>query len=126
MKHKVTQLEGKNEPINFSYSVLGNYFIELELGNYQAEEASRESDTQSELLHFSRTDNIDCNIFNLVSNLESNTNPIDLEDRFWLLYFDGSKTQEGSGAGCVLIDPNKKKQFLSCRLEFECTNNTAK
>ena len=24
MKHTVTQLEGKNEPINFSYSVLGN------------------------------------------------------------------------------------------------------
>ena len=37
MKYNVTQLEGKNEPVN---SVLGNYFIELELGNYQAEEAS--------------------------------------------------------------------------------------
>ena len=37
MKHNVTQLEGKNEPVN---SVLGNYFIELELGNYQEEEAS--------------------------------------------------------------------------------------
>ena len=33
---------------------------------------------------------------------------------------------EGSGAGCVLIDPKKNKHFLSCRLEFECTNNTAK
>ena len=29
MKHNVTQLEGKNEPINFSSSVLGNYFIEI-------------------------------------------------------------------------------------------------
>ena len=28
------------------------------------------------------------------------------------------------GAGCVLIDPEKNKHFLSCRLEFECTNNT--
>ena len=37
MKHNVTQLEGKNEPVN---SVLGNYFIELELGNYQGEEVS--------------------------------------------------------------------------------------
>ena len=34
MKHNVTQLEGKNEPVN---SVLGNYFIELEPGNYQVE-----------------------------------------------------------------------------------------
>ena len=38
-------------------------------------------------------------------------------------FFDGSKTLEGSGAGCVLIDPKKNKHFLSCRLEFECTNN---
>ena len=30
MKHNVTQLEGKNEPMNF---VLGNYLIELEPGN---------------------------------------------------------------------------------------------
>ena len=32
---------------------------------------------------------------------------------------------ERSGAGCVLIDPKKNKHFLSCRLEFECTNNIA-
>ena len=44
---------------------------------------------------------------------------------FWILYFDDSKTLEGSGASCVLIDPEKNKYFLSCRLEFECTNNTA-
>ena len=43
MKYNVTQLEGKNEPMN---SVLGNYFIELEPGNYQAEEASSIPDTQ--------------------------------------------------------------------------------
>jgi ribonuclease HI len=43
----------------------------------------------------------------------------------WILYFDGSKSQEGSGAGCILIDPKGKRYFLSCRLEFECTNNTA-
>ena len=50
MKHNVTQLEGKNEPVNFSHSVLCNYFMLLELGNYQAEEANDESDTQFELL----------------------------------------------------------------------------
>ena len=42
---------------------------------------------------------------------------------FWTLFFDGSKTLEGSGASYVLIDPKKNKHFLSCRLEFECTNN---
>ena len=92
MKHNVTQREGENEPVNFSHSVLGKYFIEFELRNYQAKEASDESDTQSELLQFLWTDKIDCNIVNLVSNLESSTNSVELEYKFWLLYFDGSKT----------------------------------
>ena len=42
------------------------------------------------------------------------------------MYFDGSKTQEGSGVSCVLIDLENNKQFISCRLEFECTNNIVK
>ena len=124
MKHIVTQLEGKNEPMYFSPSVLGNYFIEIEPGNYQAKESNSESDTQSEFLQFSWTDNIDCNIVNLASNLESNTSYVQFEDKFWLLYFDGSKTQEGSGSICVLVDRKKNKHFISCMLELKCTNNT--
>ena len=42
MKYNVTQLNEKNVPVD---SVLGNYFLELEPGNYQAEEASDTSDT---------------------------------------------------------------------------------
>ena len=45
MKYNVTQLDEKNIPVE---SVLGNYFLELEPGNYQAEEASDISDTQPE------------------------------------------------------------------------------
>ena len=41
MKYNVFQFEGKNELVD---SVLGNYFIELELGNYQEEEANDTSD----------------------------------------------------------------------------------
>ena len=63
MKYNVTQLEGKNEPVN---SVLGNYFIELEPGNYQAEEASSTPDTQPDLLRFSWADEIDCIIIDVV------------------------------------------------------------
>ena len=47
-------------------SVLGNYFIELELGNYQAEEASGTPDTQLDLLRFSWADEIDCKIVDLL------------------------------------------------------------
>ena len=73
MKYNVTWLEGKNEPVNFSHSILGNCFLELEPGNYQAEEANSELDEQSDLLHFSWTDNIDCNIVNLIFVSENRT-----------------------------------------------------
>jgi ribonuclease HI len=40
------------------------------------------------------------------------------------LYFDISKSKEGAGVGCVLIDPTGNKTFIACWLEFEFTNNT--
>ena len=46
--------------------MLGNHFIELEPGNYQAEEASSIPDTQPDLLRFSRADEIDCKIIDVV------------------------------------------------------------
>ena len=66
MKHNVTQLEGKNEPVN---SLLGNYFMELEPGNYQAEEASGTLDTQPDPLRFSRADEFHYKIVDLVSDI---------------------------------------------------------
>ena len=69
------------------------------------EEANSDSDEQSDLLQFLRTNNIDCNIVNLVYVSENRTSALEVENQFWLLYFDGLKNQEGSGAGCVLIDP---------------------
>ena len=95
--------------------------VELEPGNYQAEEASNTSNAQPDLLRFSQADEIDCKIVNLAVEVDSHTVVSD----FWTLFFYGSKTLEGSGAVCVLIDPKNNKHFLSCRLEFECTNNTA-
>ena len=66
MKHNVTQLEGKNEPV---ISMLGNYLIELEPRNYQAKESSSTSDTQPDLLRFSRADEFDCKIGVSVSDI---------------------------------------------------------
>ena len=63
MKNNVTQLEGKNEPVN---SVLENYFIEIEPRNYQAEEANNIFDTRPDLLRFSRANDIDCKIVDVV------------------------------------------------------------
>ena len=121
MKHNVTQLEGNNEPVN---CVLGNYFLELELGNYKAEEASNTSDIQPNLLQFLRDGKIDCNIVELVSYVVSSSNAVGVE-KFWILYFYGSKNLEGLGNGYGLMDPKKNNKYLlSYRLEFECTNNT--
>ena len=63
MKHNVTQLEEKNEPVNFE---LGNYLIELEPGNYQAKEASSTPGTLLDLLRFSQADKIDCKIVDVI------------------------------------------------------------
>ena len=106
MKHNVTQLEGKNETVNF---VLGNYFFELELGNYKAEEANNTSDIQPDLLQFSWADKIDCNIVELVLDVVSSSNLVGIEN-FWILHFDDSKTMEGSGDGYFLINPEKKRK----------------
>ena len=77
MKHNVTRLEGKNES---TISVLGNYLIELELGNYQAKEASSTPNTQPDLLRFSRIDEIGCKIVDLVSNIVFNSRPVELDN----------------------------------------------
>ena len=76
---------------------MANYFIEIEPRNYQAEEANREPVIQSELLNFSRTDNIDCNIVNLATNTGDDTNQLELDDRFWFLYFMVLKPKRDQG-----------------------------
>ena len=89
------------------------------------EEANSTSDAQPDLLWFSQADEIDYKIVELAIDVDVNSHTVVVSD-FWTLFFDGSKTLEGSGAGHVLIDPKKNKHFLSCRLEFECTNNPIK
>ena len=83
--------------MNFSSSVLGNQFLELELENHQAKQVSHESDTQFELRQFSRVDDIDCNIVELVTDVGEATNSVDLEDMFWILYFHVECTNNTSG-----------------------------
>ena len=53
------------------------------------------------------------------------SNQIPKQYLFWTLIFDGSKSEDGVGAGCILINPQGEKTMLACRLEFQWTNNTA-
>jgi ribonuclease HI len=51
---------------------------------------------------------------------------INLDDGMWHMHFDGSCSNEGNGAGVVLISPVGKIHNFSYRLEFACTNNVTK
>ena len=84
MKHNVTQLEEKNEPVNF---VLGNHLIELEPGDYQVEEASSTSNTQPDLLRFSRADEFDCKIVDLVLDVVFDSSTVEVDSFFTLFFF---------------------------------------
>ncbi|XP_008223469.1 PREDICTED: uncharacterized protein LOC103323260 [Prunus mume] len=44
----------------------------------------------------------------------------------WILYFDGSSTSKGGGAGAVLVNLEGQAMALSFKLNFLCTNNTVK
>ncbi|KAI5338935.1 hypothetical protein L3X38_018207 [Prunus dulcis] len=45
------------------------------------------------------------------------------EEEPWTLYFDGSCTTSGGGAGVVLINPEGQATALSFKLDFPCTTN---
>ena len=47
------------------------------------------------------------------------------KDELWQMYFDGSSSKEGVGAGVVLISPGGELVSLMYKLEFVTTNNTA-
>ncbi|OMO98613.1 reverse transcriptase [Corchorus capsularis] len=48
----------------------------------------------------------------------------------WTLYFDGSATATGGGAGVVLVSPEAERAYeevvsMAFKLDFQCTNNQA-
>jgi ribonuclease HI len=42
----------------------------------------------------------------------------------WVMYFDGSYTLKGAGAGVVLIPPEGDMLKCAIQIEFPSTNNT--
>ena len=111
MKHTVTELHGPSEPVLFSDSIMGNYMYELGFGNFKAENSAlSENKQQSEIRNvtsishnssFKETIN-DVDNLNIVNIIESK---VVVNSSIWTLYFDGVKSKEGAGAGCLLVDP---------------------
>ena len=123
MKHTVTPLEGYNDPISFVDLIFKNCFLETDYWSQQDEPSLVPLDTQLELLPCSPVGENESYNIDVHSDSNSSIGSSLVANNIWTLYYDGSKTQDGSRAGCILIDPSNKKHILSCYLEFECTNN---
>ena len=116
-KYIGTELEGENEPVAYNSSIIGNYSVDSFLSNFNAHVSPYlEHSVLSQVENFSRTDSLKC-----INFLDKPVN----KSLFWKLFFDGSRSNDGVGAGCVLISPEGEKIMLTCRLEFDCTNNIA-
>ena len=50
---------------------------------------------------------------------------VEQKDELWQMYFDGSSSKEGVGAGIVLVSPGGEMISLMYKLEFVTTNNTS-
>ena len=48
----------------------------------------------------------------------------DVTHEYWTMYFDGFIKASGSGAGVVLISPNRSRLRYAIRLYFSASNNT--
>ena len=121
MTHTVTDFEQENQPVAFNNNILGNYSSESFFGNFVAQSSPFSvNHCTSQVENFSQT-----NLSKCFNENQKDVNIFVNSPLFWSLYFDGSTSSEGSGAGCILVSPQGEKTMLSCRLEFEFTNNTA-
>jgi hypothetical protein len=121
----VTDLETPNEPSSTDFPILGNYSCDSYFGNFSPL-LSDVPFTQNSELFFQEKSSIPMRdtLFCQNSTLElakqevgeqevnkGNENS-DSHSQIWTLYFDRSKSQEGSGAGCILINPIGKCHLL--------------
>lgn len=82
----------------------------------------------SQVTHFFHTDMENFQV-RIHKNLIEKNSPIKIcakenSDFIWKMFFDGSCSKNGNGAGVVFISPNGKSFKYSFLLAFECTNNT--
>ena len=49
-----------------------------------------------------------------------------MQEKWWILHFDGAVGKDGAGARICVSGPNHENHLLSYKLYFDCTNNVAK
>jgi len=106
----------------FNNNILGNYLTGSFFGNFNAQQSPfLEHSVILQIENFSHTGT--SKGVNVADELVNN--PIN-KPLFWSLYFYGSKSNDGAEGRCILVSREEEKTMLSCRLEFECTNNIFK
>jgi ribonuclease HI len=114
LKFTVTDLNDPNEPYTPPADSPEVQGMDTYFGNFTAEVSPiKDPQQQFEIKAFTQP----------TASIQKSYEPD--KNRIWSLYFDGSKSKEGVGAGYIIIDPAGNKTLLACRLEFECTNNIA-
>jgi len=97
LKYIVTEPEGENEPIAYNRNIIGNYSVESFLSNFNAHTSPfLENFVTSQVKNYSQIDSSEC--INFVDK------PV-VKSLFWKLVFDASKSNDGVGAGCILVSP---------------------
>ena len=120
MKQTVIDLNGSNKSVSFFDNQIEHFTFDTFFGDLPADVSPIENEQKhSQVTHltsvpFSST--IVHNVYNVNSNFR-------IDPIVWTLFFERSRSKEGAGVGCVLIDPKGIKTMIACRLEFECTNN---
>jgi ribonuclease HI len=110
----VTDLNDPNEPFTPSANSPKVQGMDAFFGNFMARaSAITNLEQQSEIVAYVQP---------TASTQRSHTPD---KNQIWSLYFDGSKSKEGAGVGYIIINPIGNKKLIACRLESECTNNTA-
>lgn len=109
MTHTITEFEQENQPIAFNNNILGNYSSESFFGNFTAQSSLFSvNNFTSQIENFSQTDTS-----RGVKIAKETINKTVDKSLFWSLYFDGSKSNEDGGEGCILVSLEGQKTMLS-------------
>ena len=122
IKQTITDLDGSNESISLFNNQIEHFTFDTFFRDLPAYVSPIENEQKhSQVTHLtciSFSSTVVHNVYNVNANFR-------IDPVVWTLFFDGSRSKEGVGTTCVLIDPKGIKMMISCRLEFECTNNIA-
>jgi hypothetical protein len=99
----VTDLNDANEPFTASTNTPEMQGMNTFFGNFMAKTSIITDPKQQSKL-------VTCTQSIVLPNVSNTAD----EAHIWSLYFDGSKSKEGAGAGCVLIDPTGNKTLIAC------------